>query len=308
MGSADCIGVVTVTYNSGKVLQDFLRCMQAQTHRDFLLFAIDNDSRDCTLETLQAWSDDRLRITANAKNLGVACGNNQGILQAQQAGCSSILLLNNDTEFESVLLEQLHRGLDEHNVEMICPKVMYFDEPDRIWAAGGGFRSWLGYRSFHTGANERDRGQYDRARLISYVPTCCVLIRQSVFHRIGLMDERYFVYMDDVDFMYRAKRAGVKLLYQPESKVLHKVGALTGGDRSTFGIRITNRNLSYFLLKHFGAFRSLPLILLNHLVYILRVLSGSSSLAVYRVKFRATLDGFALWYGCRGAKERRCPP
>src|SRR6266436_6146337 len=93
------IGVVTVTYNSADVLPDFLRCLSAQTHTDFLLFVIDNASHDGTVELLQAYNDSRLVIVANPDNRGVAEGNNQGIRRALEAGCFSVLLVNNDTEF-----------------------------------------------------------------------------------------------------------------------------------------------------------------------------------------------------------------
>ena len=127
------IGVVTVTYNSGQVLPDFLRCLWAQTCRNFLLLAVDNASCDSTLEVLKECSDERLIVIANPDNRGVAEGNNQGIRQALEAGCSSVLLLNNDTEFDETLLERLAAGLETYPCDMVCPKTFFFDEPDRIW-------------------------------------------------------------------------------------------------------------------------------------------------------------------------------
>src|SRR5579871_1843491 len=109
-----CIGIVTVTYNSAGVLSDFLRCMSAQTYSNFKLFAIDNASHDKTVEILNAYDDSRLVIIANPDNRGVAEGNNQGIRGALKAGCSSVLLLNNDTEFDEMLLERLVAGLEKY--------------------------------------------------------------------------------------------------------------------------------------------------------------------------------------------------
>lgn len=308
MTEAELVGIVTVTYNSSEVLPGFFDSLFKQTHEAFIGFIVDNASQDGSLRKAQEFNDRRIRVIANNENRGVAGGNNQGIRAALDAGCNFILLLNNDTEFESALIEKLVRALVNANVDMVCPKILYFDEPARIWAAGGGFAPRLGYRSFHYGADEYDMGQYDRARLVQYSPTCCVLIHRSVFDRIGFMDEDYFVYMDDVDFMYRAMRAGIKLQYQPGATLLHKVGRLTGGEESAFNIRLNNRNRTYFLLKYFGAVRSLPLLILNHLVYISRLLSGKSSLRVYGIKFRATLEGIGMWSDLRRRKEQACPP
>lgn len=289
------IGVVTVTFNSGSVLSQFLNCALNQTHRDLLLFAVDNASKDNTLRLLKECDDERLRIIGNLDNLGVAEGNNQGIRAALEAGCSSVLLINNDTEFDTGLLSQLDEGLDKHRAEMICPKMMYFDEPERIWAAGGKFQPGLGYRTIHLGADQIDVGQYNRVRAVTYVPTCCVLIKKEVFEKIGLMDERYFVYMDDVDFMYRAMRAGIKLMYLPEAKLLHKVGRLTGGEDSPFTTRYCTRNRVYFMLRHFGAIFSAPIFILYQIYYVGGLLGGRFSLKVFCLKQRAVLDGIRMW-------------
>jgi GT2 family glycosyltransferase len=295
MASNDRIGVVTVTYNSAGVLPDFLRCMAAQSHRDFLLFAVDNASKDDTLRLLGEWNDERLRVIANPDNRGVAGGNNQGILAALEAGCASILLLNNDTTFDPGLIAGLDAGLSAHAADMTCPKIMFYDEPNRIWAAGGTFQPWLGYRSTHFGEGKTDRGQYDRARRITYVPTCCVLIRREVFDKVGLMDERYFVYVDDVDFMYRAMKADTKLIYLPGVKLMHKVGGLTGGEESPFTIRFCTRNRVYFMLRHLGIACSLPFILLYQAYYGIGLLTRRFSPAVLLIKQRATAEGFEMW-------------
>lgn len=306
MAKGDLIGVVTVTYQSAAVLPDFLRCMAEQTHHEFLLFAVDNASQDDTLRTLRDCSDARLKVIANPDNRGVAEGNNQGIRAALEAGCVSVLLINNDTEFDAALLSQLDEGLGKHQVEMTCPKMMYYNEPKRIWAVGGAFQPWVGYRITHLGADEIDCGQHDQPRLVTYVPTCCVLIRKKVFETVGLMDARYFVYVDDVDFMYRAMKAGMKLMYLPEAKLLHKVGGLTGGKDSPFTIRYCTRNRVYFMLRHFGPTRSLPMLVLYQLYFAAGLLCGRFSLNSYCIKQKAVWEGITMWNSCRSLKPDLC--
>jgi GT2 family glycosyltransferase len=296
------IGVVTVTYNSAAVLLPFLRCVFQQTHKDFILFAVDNASSDNTLGLLHECCDERLRVVRNPDNRGVAAANNQGIRAAIEAGCTSVLLINNDTEFDSALFSQLEEGLSKYGAEMICPKMMYFDEPNRIWAAGGKFQPWLGYRAVHLGADEIDAGQHDRPRLVAYVPTCCVLIKNDVFEKVGLMDERYFVYVDDVDFMYRAMKKKIKLIYTSEARLLHKVGRLTGGEDSPFTHRYCTRNRVYFMLHHFGLIPSTPALIFYQLYFLASLVFRKFSFNSFCIKQRAVIEGIGMWRGTSIAK------
>ena len=287
--------MVTVTYNSVAVLPDFLRCLAAQSFRSFTLFAVDNASTDGTMPILLACPDPHIEIIANSDNKGVAAGNNQGIQAALAAGCSSVLLINNDTEFPPGLIADLAQGLAHYQVGMICPKMMYYEQPDRIWAAGGTFQPWRGYSSVHLGHGETDRGQHDQARLVTYVPTCCVLIRKTVFEKIGLMDERYFVYWDDTDFMYRAMRAGIQLMYFPQAKLFHKVASLTGGSSTPFALRYGTRNSIYFLLKHFGLILTLPWLALHQLAWCGKLVLGRQPKSWFAVKQCAFQEAISMW-------------
>ncbi len=294
MADSARIGIVTVTYNSAGVLPEFLSSLSDQTHRNFVLYAVDNASRDASLELLSAWNDPRLRVIANTENRGVAGGNNQGIRAAIAEGCSSVLLLNNDTSFGPSLLAALVDGLNRYAADMICPKMVYHEEPDRIWAAGGSFRFWLGYSSYHYGEGMKDRGQFDRGRRVTYVPTCCVLIRSEVFEKVGGMDERYFVYSDDTDFMYRAMKAGIKLYYLPEEKLLHKVGVLTGGEESPFSIRYGTRNRIYFQIKHLGLTATYPWLMIRRCIWWAKRVSGRRDKTWYRAKLDAYREGIQM--------------
>jgi GT2 family glycosyltransferase len=295
MASGSKIGVVTVTYNSASVLTDFLSCLAVQTYQEFTLFAVDNASRDATLSILHNCHDPHIRIISNSENRGVAAANNQGIRAAFEAGCSSVLLINNDTEFGSTMIADLEQGLVRYAVGMTCPKIMYYDHPERIWAAGGKFQRWRGYRSVHLGDGENDLGQYDQARLVSYVPTCCVLIKKEVFDKVGMMDEHYFVYWDDTDFMYRAMKAGIRLMYLPEVKLLHKVGSLTGGATSPFAIHYGTRNSLYFLLKHFGIILTVPWLVLNEIIWCQKLILNRKPKSWFATKQAAVRESFSMW-------------
>jgi GT2 family glycosyltransferase len=244
------IGIVTVTYNSRSVLEDFFSSLDRQTYPHHALYIVDSGSTDDTAPYLQANLPEGCTFLQNEENIGFAAGTNQGIQAALRDGCAAILALNNDVVFGPELLERLAGALDQYHCDMTTP-MMYFYEPnDRIWAAGGSLQPRLGYRNKHRGGGETDHGQYSVACRVSFAPWCCVLIRRGVLDRVGLLDERYFTYTEDVDFMYRCLKQGLSLWYVPEAKLWHKVSSLTGGDASAFAQRYMTRNRIYFLRKN----------------------------------------------------------
>jgi len=247
------VGVVTVTYNSAPVLHDFMDSLLSQSHSDFVLYVIDNNSSDETLTVLSEYSDSRLVVLPGKINVGVAEGNNIGIRAALKDGCDSVLLLNNDTVFDPNLLANLADAFEHYPCDMVVPKIMHFDDPEKIWCAGGYF---IGIRGSarHFGYRQRDRGAFDQPRLVDYSPTCCMLIKKEVFARVGLMDANYFVYFDDTDFCQRASRTGIRLLYLPSARLLHKVSSLIGGESDLY-YRYSTRNHVYYCLKHFPAWK-----------------------------------------------------
>jgi len=249
MNSSPLVGIVTVTYNSGAVIRDFMDCALKQRQAEFILYVIDNASSDNTLKVVSEYSDPRVVVVRNPVNEGVAEGNNIGIRAALKDGCASVLLVNNDTVFEPDLVNKLMEGMRRHACDMVVPKILFFDEPQRIWCAGGYFSTWRG-SARHFGTGKKDDGRCDQPRAVHYSPTCCMLIAREVFGRVGLMDANYFVYFDDTDFSMRASRAGVRLFYIPTARLLHKVSSLTGGE-SDFTYRYSTRNHIYYLLKNF---------------------------------------------------------
>lgn len=244
------IGIVTVTYNSASVLPEFLESVAAQTWRNFVLYVTDNCSTDNTLAVVRNRTELPIVVIANEENLGVAEGNNQGIRAALANGCDCVLLLNNDTLFPPDLLEKLYDGLEQHGCEMVTAKMYYHDRPTRLWSAGGSFQPWLAYRARHAGLDEEDKGQFDQPRQVTYSPTCCLLMRRNVFDRVGFMDSRYFVYFDDVDFLYRCLKQNISFWYIPKAKLWHKVASLTGSDVSRFSLYYGARNKAYFIMKN----------------------------------------------------------
>ena len=105
---------------------------------------------------------------------------------------------------------------------------MYYNDKNKIWYAGGGFKKSNGYLPYHNGFNQNQTDLEYQSCYVDYAPTCCLLVKSEVFIEIGLMDEKYFVYFDDTDFMYRIKKNKKNILfYDSHYCIFHKVGSLT---------------------------------------------------------------------------------
>lgn len=240
--------IVTVTYNSARVLPDFIESIQRQTCQDFEVLFVDNASADSTREIIQRTKDPRFRVIANEANLGFTTGCNQGIKHAQAAGSTLTLLINNDTVFQPDLFERLVNAAKEYPVAV--PKMMYAEPCNKIWTAGGRFLRYNGFRSAHTGLNEIDHGQYDATASVAFAPMCCMLIRTTVFEQIGHLDEAIFAYCEDTDFCIRLGKAGLPIRYIPDALIYHKVSSLTGGIQSDFYVKNAAFGKAYVLAKH----------------------------------------------------------
>lgn len=242
------ITIVTVTYNSAEVIEDFIASIATQSFTDFEVLFVDNASSDNTLELLRQHHDPRFIVISNQQNLGFTAGCNQGIKHAQEHGRSSVLLINNDTTFPPDLLDKLVGNLSQAPVAV--PKMRYYSPADQIWTAGGRFLRYNGFRSSHTGLNETDRGQYDTLTNVAFSPMCCMLIKTSVFETIGLLDETIFAYCEDTDFCIRLGKAHLPIRYIPDAVIYHKVSSLTGGTQSDFYVKNAAFGKAYVLAKH----------------------------------------------------------
>lgn len=246
-------GLVTVLYNSDNVLEGFFKSVSKQSYKDYILYLVDNSVNDSTnLLIIRLANEYPVTEYVHLKskgNIGVAAGNNAGIKLALADGCDYVLLLNNDIEIEQCdILMKMLSVCEMKGEKMVAPKIFYYDTP-RLWMAGGHMDKWRAL-GVHDGYKEKDRPAYNIPRYITYAPTCFMLVNKQVFGKIGMMDEQYFAYYDDTDFVYRATKAGFKLYYEPSISILHKVSSSGGGDLSAFYVYYSNRNKIYFIRKN----------------------------------------------------------
>lgn len=250
------IGIVTVLYNSESVIKDFFESLSLQTYDNVILYVVDNKSPDNSVAECKKYESllsFEVKYILNEENYGVAKGNNLGIKEALKDNCEYILLSNNDVVLRPDTIENLYEGLCKENALLAVPKI-YFYKTNRFWACGGKFNK-LKASTPHFGYNIEDKGQYDKNFFVDYAATCFMLIHKSVFEKVGFMDEKYFVYYDDTDFIYRVTQIQkLPLIYIHNSVMEHKESVSTG-KHSDFFYRYVFRNSIYFRKKYYKAWR-----------------------------------------------------
>ena len=208
-------------------------------------WVVDNGSTDGSAAAIAA-EFPAARLVALGENRRFAGGNNEGVRRALAEGADAVALLNNDTHADPGLFEHLLLALDQHNGPAAAAPLIYYGVPsDRIWYAGGRISTALGLAS-HRGLRERDRGQYREIEGTGYLTGCCLVARREVWEKVGLLDERYFIYAEDADWCLRARSAGVALLFVPTARLWHSVSASSGAMSPWKIYQRTRANLTLF--------------------------------------------------------------
>jgi GT2 family glycosyltransferase len=250
------IAVIIVNWNGRRHLERCLAALAAQTLPSFQVIVVDNASTDGSSEMVSQRFPSTCLIR-NSANLGFAAANNVGI-----RACSAPFLatLNNDTEARVDWLEQLlETALSDPTVGMVASKMLFAHRPGMINSAGIALdRAGIAW--------DRQGGEPDvKGGVVREVFGPCAgaaLYRRTMLDEIGLFDEDFFAYLEDVDLAWRARLAGWRCLYAPDAVVSH-VHSATGVEGSPFKSYQLGRNKLWCIAKNYPSpqlYLSLPLI------------------------------------------------
>lgn len=237
------IAIITVNYNGKQDSLDFLESLShLQTSGfDMLTIVIDNASSDGSVSAIKHKFPD-MAIIQTGENLGFSRGYNKGLDYANIWGADYFLLINNDCLIKDpgLVRELIKTANFDNKIGLVSPKIYFakgfeyhkdrYQDNDLgkvIWYAGGRF-DWNNIGSIHRGIDEVDTGQYDSVEEIEGISGACVLIKKEVIEKIGLLDEKYFLYFEDSDFVKRARMSGFKAYYNGKVALYHKVSRSTG--------------------------------------------------------------------------------
>ncbi len=221
------VTLIIVAWNQLEKTIDCLETVAALNYPDFRVLLVDNGSEPPLAEAISARFPDvtMLRLPAN---LGFAGGYNAGLRHALEGDSRYFLLLNNDTLLRPDVLTKLVAEIERAaNIGLVTAKIYYAADPQRIWTVGANLNVFLDLKD--GGAGQIDTGQWDEPRDIDFAPFCALLIRREVIEEVGLLDEAFFLYYEDMDYCRRAKAAGWRVRLCPAAHVYHDVSASSGG-------------------------------------------------------------------------------
>jgi hypothetical protein len=247
------VSILVLNWNSCHLTVECVESLRSLDYGNHEVVLIDNGSEDGSEALLRTTFPD-LKLIQTGRNLGYAGGNNRGIAHALSRGSEYIWLLNNDTRVHPGALRALVDALATRPQAGIAgSKIFSMEDPERLSYAGGRFDPWKG-RALHQGREETDHGQYDRLETTDFVTGCSLLVRASVVRTVGPMDERFFLYYEDLDWNLRIQQAGFQSLYVPTSVLWHReggsLGRSLGKTMKPDVVYYVARNSLYFYARH----------------------------------------------------------
>jgi GT2 family glycosyltransferase len=242
------VGVITVNYNSAAFIGEFCETLAALDYPTWKLIAVDSGSSDASFDVIARAFPGETLIRCN-DNVGFAAGANRGISEAMEQGHDFALFINNDVAVTSDFLSRMVGAADERT--MVVPKILYYDDHRLISTHAGGFDWTLG-RFRKTFAGQHDGPATSRRRdNLQTASFCCALVPLRAFREAGMLDERFFMYYEETDFIRRAIDRGYRLRYEPSSVIYHREsGASGGGWMTPFKQYYATRNRPYLVRKH----------------------------------------------------------
>jgi len=296
---SDCVSISIVIVNYCRI-KDTLDCIYSilQNNKftnDPKIILIDNGSNDNSFSVFQETykNDKRIILDRINNNLGFSGGFNRGIQIAISIETTWILLLNNDTLIEKNGINYLINT----DFDIVIPKILVFNQPELIWAAGAKWRRFppgIVIRGYY----KKDSSPFNIPQNIKYATGCAIMIKRDALQRLGGFDEDYGSYLEDNDFFYRASQLSLKILYQPLSIIYHK-GSSTLGELSKEKWFLLGRNSVLFYLKN-NRFS-----FLSYLTYFIwfmlrEIIKGN--IRLIPVFFRGVFSGFEYLYSKKRIK------
>lgn len=235
------IAFITVNFHSDDDTYDVVSQLEKNIlpeNTDLVIYTVDNSISGALRRNLSKHKHSV--YLESPGNIGFAAGNNIGFKQAIKDKSDIIVLINNDTVVPPDLVKNiLASPIGASNVGVVGGLIYFakgfefqsnYKQSDLgkvIWYAGGK-HDWDNVYASHMGVDEVDKGQFDKVKATDFVTGCLFIIRTDVLEKVGLFDERYCLYFEDSDLCARVKKAGYRLIVDPEIKLWHKVAQSSG--------------------------------------------------------------------------------
>lgn len=289
--------VVVPNWNGRESIGDTLKSLAAQTaaHR---VIVVDNGSVDDSVEFI-AKEYPEVELVKHAKNLGFAGGVNAGIRRAIDLGVDFVALLNNDAVAGKDWLRHLVTAMEADESIGIATGKLMDSSKKHLDSTGDMYTNWG--LPFPRGRGEAVSTKYDQDTQVFAASGGASLYRVKALRQIGLFDENFFAYYEDVDISFRAQLAGWKVVYVPAAEAYHQIGA-TSGKLKGFTTYQTLKNLPSLLYKNMPR-RYLPRVgrryLLAHVLFFAKAVSRGDGWPALKG------DAMGTWLLFKAYKKRR---
>jgi GT2 family glycosyltransferase len=238
------VGVIVLCHNGVDLTLDSLATLYRQDYRLLEVFVVDNDSQDGTVEAVQSQYP-QVQIISTHANLGYASGNNLGIQAALERGMDLCFLVNNDTRLFPSCVSTLVNTIENHPAAgIVGPMVHTWDNVGRISSAGGRI-NWRYASAENVGAGVKDHAQYP-ARPVDFINGCGIMVTREAIQHAGLLDPKFFMYWEEIDWCMRVHNAGFEILFEPKARMQHKATLLDDELNPTTIYYITRNRLLFF--------------------------------------------------------------
>jgi GT2 family glycosyltransferase len=289
--STDKPVVVIPNLNGGEALLDAVASLRAQTLQPHII-VVDNASTDGSADTVHGQFPD-VEIIRNRRNKGYAGGVNPGLRRAIALGASYVAPFNDDAVAAPDWLERLVSSLENHEAYGAVACKVLQDDKHTLDSTGDYLTHWG--LPYPRGRGETDRGQYDIPGEIFAASGAASLFRVETLKQVGLFDEAFFAYYEDVDLGFRMQNQGWQVGYEPQAVVYHKIG-MTSGRMKGFTTYQTLKNLPLLVWKNVPfllLFRVLPRFYLAYWLFFFRAFSRGHAWPALRGVFMATF--WLMW-------------
>ena len=272
------VSVIVVSYNTREITLECLEKLHESTGVEMEVIVVDNDSRDRSVEAIKKRFP-KVTIVLNRQNTGFGVANNQGMSLAKG---DKILLLNSDcfvTPTTISTLEKAMQAISDTSVVgcrllnkdgSLQPSYGYFPTLLRIFSLMFFIDNLPVARKFFKSIHVRDVSRYQRVAEVDWVMGALVLLNKKVWERAGGFDENYFMYGEEVEWMYRIKQAGFTIRYIPQAEATH-LGGASSPDMSP-AIVGEIKGWKYWFSKYHRGWQQLVLPLVVSLGCILRII------------------------------------
>ena len=263
------LSIIILSFNTKNLLDDCLDSVFQQTKGiKFEVLVVDNHSTDGSAEMVKK-KFPQVKLINNKKNLGFAQANNQGMKKAQG---KYLLLLNSDTKIKNKSLKNLlSLAQKKQDLGIAGPKLL---NPDGTPQPSTGPFYTLPVTFFSLFRGDRYlRHAYSQEKAVDWLSGACFLIKRELIYKVGLLDEKFFMYVEEMEYCYRAKKAGYLTYFFPQAEVYHleRGSSPEGKQKAIWGIY---QGLIYFYQKHFAPWQLTVLKLLLRVKSILVWLIG----------------------------------